>query len=114
MYCKCRSVEAGAVLSHPSPEERRRMGHPHLRHRKERPRLGAPPANHRWPHAKPQLSLNQCPFLNFKVTVNFRHMQLSPVSEMLHLYLESAYPHLWDRIERRRLGAPPGHRNSEV
>ena len=50
-------------------------------------------SNHRWLHVKPQLSLNQCPFLNFKVTVTFRHMQLSPIGDLLHLYLESAVPH---------------------
>jgi hypothetical protein len=40
-------------------------------------------------HAKPQLHLNQCPFLHIQVNVASRHMQLSPISEMLHLYLES-------------------------
>jgi hypothetical protein len=44
------------------------------------------------PHAKRQRSLNQSTFLKIKVLVALRHMQLSPVSEMLHLHLESAVP----------------------
>jgi hypothetical protein len=45
------------------------------------------------PHAKRQLGLNQSTFLKIKVLVALRHMQLSPVSEMLHLHLESAHRH---------------------
>lgn len=57
----------------------------------------------RWPHAQPQLRLNQSPFLNIKVTVAFRHMRLSPVSEMLHLELESAVLLMLLRVSQRAL-----------
>ena len=44
-------------------------------------------------HAQPQLRLNQGPFLCLQMNVASCHMQPSPVSEMLHLYLESAPSH---------------------
>jgi hypothetical protein len=47
---------------------------------------------HRRPDAQRQLGFNQSPFLNIKVSVALRHMQLFPIWEMLHLDLESAHP----------------------
>jgi len=56
----------------------------------------------RRPHAQPQPGLYQCSFLRIKVTVACWHRQLSPVQEMLHLYLESTG--LYSRMDHEREG----------
>jgi len=41
-----------------------------------------------------QLRFNKNPLRQIKMTKTSWHTQLSPIVEMLHLYLESAVPHI--------------------